>query len=286
MEKYYRLEIKAPYESYDLIAGMLALDASFGWEEQSLCTGETVFRLYCEDEKTLRQIGEKAKALNPDVEIIKGEAEKTDWLAAWKEFFTPVQCGANFVILPPWLAGDVYGGRHKILIEPKCAFGTGHHATTAICVEALDSLLAGGFIRPGQTFLDLGCGSGVLGIAACVAGLKGIGLDIDPLAIANARENRELNKINDLELKQGSIELAQGKKFDLIMSNILARPLMEMAPRICACLKPASSLALSGILEIQADAVEEAFRNCGLPEARKLARDEWVALVWTGAGAC
>lgn len=280
MEKYYKLEIKAPYESYDLIAGMLALDASFGWEEQSLCTGETVFRLHCEDEKALEQIAQKAKALSPGVETSKGEAEKTDWLAAWKDFFTPVECGANFVILPPWLAGGDFGGRHKILIEPKCAFGTGHHATTAICVEALDCLLTAGFIHPGGTFLDLGCGSGVLGIAACLAGLKGAGLDIDPLAMVNAKENRELNKIDDLELEQGSIELAQGKKFDLVMANILARPLMEMAPQICACLKPDSSLVLSGILDIQADAVELAFINRGLPKARRMEMDEWRALVW------
>lgn len=280
MEKYYRLEIKIPEECYDMVAGLLAIDAAFGWEEQSLLTGETVFRLHCEDENLLGQIADKTLALCRDAEFTKGEAQKTDWLEAWKDFFTPVECGKHFVILPPWLAHENFGDRYKILIDPKCAFGTGHHATTAICVNALDSLLSEGFLRAGQTFLDLGCGSGVLGIAACLAGLSGIGLDIDPLAISNAKENRALNNIVDMDLEQGSIELVVGKKFDLLMANILARPLMEMAPQICACLRPDSSLVLSGILDIQADAVEKAFRNCGLPEAQRLEMDEWRALLW------
>ena len=217
----------------------------------------------------------------PETHCTLEALEAQDWLSAWRQFFTPVCCGSRFVVLPPWLAESPdFPGRTPVLIEPKSAFGTGHHATTALCLGVVSDLLDQGRIASGQTFLDLGTGSGVLGIACCKSGLSGLGLDIDPLAVDNALENRELNQVSGFDAALGGIEAAVGRSFDLVLANILARPLMELAPAVAAARKPDGCLVLSGLLEIQADGVEAAYKAQGLPAARRVIEGEWCALVW------
>lgn len=279
----FRLVIVADEEDMDRVSGMLALDAAFGWEEESLPAGETRFTIHCEAEDHLRRLREHVQAVAPQAAATLERVERQDWLAAWRQFFTPVLCGSRFVVLPPWLAAaEDFPGRVPILIEPKSAFGTGHHATTALCLRVLGELLDAGRVQAGQSFLDLGTGSGILGIACARSGLSGIGLDIDPLAVANARENRILNGVDaaSFELSEGGVAAVAGRGFDVVLANILARPLMEMAPQLVATRAPAGCLILSGLLESQADAVEGAYMMQGLPRARRSIDGEWCALVW------
>lgn len=283
MKQIYCLEIVAPEEVCDRVCGLLALEVSFGWEEENLPTGETRYRIHCEQESYLQDLQQKCRAAAPDVLLSLTAVEEKDWVDAWKQFFTPVCCGSRFVVLPPWLAGSPeFADRTSIVIEPKSAFGTGHHATTALCLRVISDLLDEGRIAAGQSFLDLGTGSGVLGIGCCKYGLQGSGLDIDPLAVDNALENRELNQIapEAFVLGSGSIEAVEGRTFDLVLANILARPLTEMAPSIAAARAQGGALVLSGLLVIQADGVEAAYRAQGLPEARRIIDGEWCALVW------
>lgn len=284
MKTIYRLEVTAPEEAYDRLSGLLALEVSFGWEEESLPTGETRFRIHCEREDLLRDLRDHIMHSLPDADCALTPVEEKDWLAAWREFFTPVCCGEHFVVLPPWLAADAprdFPGRTPIFIEPKSAFGTGHHATTALCLHVISDLVDAGRLTAGRRFLDLGTGSGVLGIGCCKFGLSGQGLDIDPLAVDNALENRQLNGIADhcFTLAQGSIDAVQ-QQYDVVLANILARPLTEMAPDIVRACAPGGCLVLSGLLEIQADGVEAAYRSCGLPAARRMVDGEWCALIW------
>lgn len=279
----FRLEIVAEEEDFDRVSGVLALHAPFGWEEESLAGGETRFVIHCESEDHLRHLREVLAAIAPQASGTLDAVERQDWLAAWRQFFTPVVCGSRFVVLPPWLADTVdFPGRSPILIEPKSAFGTGHHATTALCLRVLSDLLDAGRVVPGQSFLDLGTGSGILGIGCARSGLNGLGLDIDPLAVANARENRALNQVapKAFEVAEGSVEQAAGHKFDLVLANILAGPLREMARELTAALAPGGCLVLSGILKSQADAVEAAYRAQGMPRARRGIDGEWCALLW------
>lgn len=279
----FRLDIVAEDEDFDRVSGLLALDAAFGWEEESLAGGETRFTIHCESEGHLRRLREQLLHTAPQAEATLARVERQDWLAAWRQFFTPVMCGSRFVVLPPWLAATAdFPGRIPILIEPKSAFGTGHHATTALCLSVLSDVLDAGRVLPGQTFLDLGTGSGILGTGCAKSGLSGLGLDIDPLAVDNARENRALNGIAPgiFNIESGSVEAAAGRKFDLVLANILARPLMEMAPALAAARAPGGCLVLSGILESQADSVEAAYRAQGLPPARRSIDGEWCALLW------
>ena len=279
MKTIHRLEIVVAESDYDCATGLLALEVPFGWEEQSLPTGETRFRVHCEQKDFLERLQQLLKQTVPAAESALSELEETDWLAAWR----PVCCGNHFVVLPPWLADTQdFPGRTPILIEPKSAFGTGHHATTALCLRVVSDLLEAGRLQQGQHFLDLGTGSGVLGIGCCKFGLTGEGLDIDPLAVDNAVENRALNAIapENFTVAEGSIDAVAGKQFDLVLANILARPLTEMAADIVRACRPGGCLVLSGLLEIQADGVTAAYRAQGLPEPRRIIDGEWAALVW------
>ena len=281
MNTIFQLEIIVGEDAYDLAVGLLTLEVSFGWEEESLPTGESRFRVHCENADFIEGLRSVIEGRIPGAKCTVHTLEAQDWLAAWRQFFTPVPCGRRFVVLPPWLAdSEEFPDRTKVLIEPKSAFGTGHHATTALCLMVLSDLLDAGRVSPGETFLDLGTGSGVLGIACCKSGLKGEGLDIDVLAVENALENRVLNHVEDFEVRQGSIDAVPGKTYDLVLANILARPLIELAPLIVRACKPGACLILSGLLEIQADSVEEAYTAQCLPKPRRVLDGEWCALVW------
>lgn len=275
----YRLNIMVEEKDYNLALGFLCNEVPFGWEEQSLFCGETLFCIHSDNQDFLKKIQTGIKEIDKNCKTELTEVENVDWQNAWKEFFTPVSCGSRFVVSPPWLLNEDFGERQKIIIEPKSAFGTGHHATTVLCLTALDNLLTENKVRKGQRFLDLGCGSGILGIAAAKNGLFGMGIDIDELAVENSKGNLILNQVDSVNIFNGSIELAQGE-FDLIMANILSRPLISLAPQICAKLKPGGCLILSGILDIQAEDVEKAYMACGLKKAARLEDGEWQALIW------
>lgn len=269
----HRLGIDAPAHLADQVTGILALMANSGWQEQTLDDG-TRFLVFFEKPERLEELAEKIGSLCP---VSRDVIEIGDPLEDWKEFFTPVPCGADFVILPPWLSESEFSQRRKIVIEPKSAFGTGHHATTRLCLGELDRLLRSGLAGKTTRFLDLGCGSGVLGIACALSGMRGMGVDIDPAAIDNAMENRALNHV-ELDLRVAGEDALEPGRFDLILANILAAPLMEMAAAIAKALTPGGQLILSGILRKQAEVVAGAFLQAGL-QWRACAREkEWVAL--------
>lgn len=281
MQDILRLDITVHEEDLDRVTGLLALRVLFGWEEESLPSGDVRFRIHCENALFIHDLTQEINARVPNASCVRETLVQQDWLAAWRQFFTPVMCGTRFVVLPPWLADSSdFPERIKVLIEPKSAFGTGHHATTALCLRVLSDLLDQGRIPAHADFLDLGTGSGVLGIACCKSGLTGLGLDIDPLAVENAQENRLLNAVSGFETGLGGIEVAQGRSFDLVLANILARPLIELAPHVSAARKLGGCLVLSGLLEIQADAVEAAYHAQGLGPATRVVDGEWCALLW------
>ena len=280
-DKLARLAIAFAPENEDLVTGLLYLHTPWGWEDEGLRDG--LRRLTVHFDRPEQSAETEAALLSacPELTLQRASVDNADWTSAWKKYFTPIPIGSRFVVLPAWLKDEPCAAR-PILIEPKMAFGTGHHQTTALCLEALDRLEAEGVLKPGQSFLDLGTGSGILGIAAAMLGLVGQGLDIDPVAIDNAHENTALNAVADrFEPAAGSIaDIPAQRRFDCILANILANPLVDMAEDICLRLARPGVLVLSGILREQADRVAQAYVDQGLPAPQVSHSGEWALLVF------
>jgi ribosomal protein L11 methyltransferase len=281
MAELYRLEIVVPESDFSAAMVCLTQRVSHGWEEREV-TGGTLFRIHFEDRKHCEALARAVRDQFPDVGITLDSEPDKDWVLAWREFFTPVPAGDRFLVLAPWMKQErAETDRICIVIEPKTAFGTGHHPTTALCLEAVSDLYGAGILKSGMRFLDLGTGSGILGIGCAELGLRGVGVDLDPIAVANALENRVLNSVEkEMEVRTGSVDTVAEERFDLVLANILARPLMDMAPAIVAALAPGGTLVLSGLLTDQAEDVARVYIGQGLPEPRHMVRGEWTALVW------
>jgi ribosomal protein L11 methyltransferase len=276
-----RIEFTLPPPAAEEAAGLLADLAPQGWEETEVPQG-VQFCIHLQEHpmavEVMRRIDERWPMAEPKL----SQAESCDWSAAWKEFFNPIACGERFEIVPPWLAEQADDGLTTIIIEPRMAFGTGHHPTTALCLEAMADLVREGRLQPGQRFLDLGTGSGILGVGLVKLGLEGIGVDIDPQAVACAACNLEINRADHaMTLAVGGLEcLEPSARFDCIAANILSKPLADMAERLVAHLAESGRLILSGVLIEQAPEVREAYQGAGLGEPRQIQQGEWCALVY------
>jgi ribosomal protein L11 methyltransferase len=182
-----------------------------------------------------------------------------DWGEVWKRGLEPLVIGRAFV-RPSWIAAEAPPGMAEIVLDPGMAFGTGTHPTTSLCLAALSDLLAA---RPGARVLDVGTGSGLLAIAAKKLGAGQVaGNDDDPIAVRVARENAALNGV-DLDLNERDVGAQRGP-FDLVLANILANTLVELAPALAAQLAPGGVVLLSGILTPQEEEVRSAYLAAGL----------------------
>ncbi|XPV77797.1 MAG: 50S ribosomal protein L11 methyltransferase [Desulfovibrio sp.] len=275
-----KVEITLPELSANEAEAFFGLHADEGWEEIRTSTG-MMYRFHIKDIEAGKSFAQESSGKWPNAPLNVEEIEEEEWGLAWKDFFVPVSCGERFEILPPWLENDGTEGKDPIIIEPKMAFGTGHHATTSLCLAALTDLVQSGRIDKEGSFFDLGTGSGILAIGLAKLGMHGIGSDIDAMAIDCAKENLVINNVpSGVELSVASVEAAEGRKFDLMVANILSGPLIQMAQDIIDCVADGGCLVLSGILTEQAPAVVEAYQACGLSEPVIKEKDEWCSLVW------
>jgi len=278
-----KIEFSLPAADYDDAVVFLSSAIQHGWEESQAVDGTTHFSTYLENHEAAREVARQIGERWPHSGIRTEEAMSQDWGQSWREFFTPIECGERFEILPPWLSDEGKEGFTPIIIEPKMAFGTGHHPTTALCLACIAHLHRDGAIASGMEYLDLGTGSGILGIGLAKLGLTGLGLDIDPQAIACAKENAITNNVADVfHLEVGGIHaVPEGKTFQVIVANILSKPLIFMAKDILSHIAPGGCLALSGILVEQAPDVIRAYVRLGLPEPVQHNEGEWCGLLWT-----
>lgn len=201
-----------------------------------------------------------------------------DWEREWMDDFTPLRMGQRLWIVPSWHAPP-QAEAVNLILDPGLAFGTGTHPTTALCLEWLDELAVAGHLNE-QTVLDVGCGSGILAIAALKLGARHAdATDIDPQALQASRDNAERNAIAASALTLYYPEqLSDGGRYPFVTANILAGPLVELAPMIAGHLAPGGRIALSGILANQADDVYQAYTEQGIAMEEPVIREGWVRL--------
>ncbi len=214
-----------------------------------------------------------AAALGGKVEAVADQ----DWGEAWKKGLGPISVGRVFV-RPSWVSAAPPEGAAEVVLDPGMAFGTGSHPTTSLCLSALSDLLAG---RSGASVLDVGTGSGLLAIAARKLGAGRVrGNDNDPVAVEVARENAARNGV-EVELSAEPLARIDGR-YDLVVANILANTLVELAPDVAAHLAPGGVAVVSGILGPQEDEVRAAYAAAGLaPDPGQDRRDgEWSLLAF------
>lgn len=205
-------------------------------------------------------------------------ARPENWQNAWKRFIKPSRVGKHFWVTPPWLTPPKFRSRQVITIEPGMAFGTGTHATTRGCLEFIEQVAS---LLPGAKFtgLDVGTGSGILAIALAKLGAKKIwAIDNDPVAIAVAQENLLINGVAD-KVRVSATALSRLKnKFPVVIGNLTAETIIELAGAIEPRVAAGGYLILSGILHDKAAAVLRCFAPRFRVVKRKRAR-EWVTLL-------
>ena len=225
----------------------------------------------------------RAAGLTVDpVSVRRREAHEDEWRDVWKQYFRATRVGRTFVVRPSWDPGDVADGDRVIDLDPGRAFGTGGHATTRLVIALAEEVEG----RPCARFLDLGCGSGILSIAAARLWptARGLAVDVDPEATACARENLDRNRVATVETLTGTLDDATGP-FDVVLANIQADVLLPLAPALVAALAPGATLVLSGLLTEAAPPVLAAYQAAGLVLESRRDEDEWTALRLTAPGA-
>lgn len=219
---------------------------------------------------------ENADGLIPfgTLETAKRDVVGDDWINGWKKYFRPIPLG-KVVVLPEWLDYEKKDGETVVLLDSNMAFGTGEHETTRMCVEELQK-----HITPDTVCIDVGCGSGILGISAVKLGAKkAILTDIDPIAVESAKHNAKLNGVEEKVEVVLSDLLSSSVQADLLTANITGEILMRLAPTAFSQLKKGGTAVLSGIIESRLQGVVNAYREVGFTLEEEKNQGEWFALV-------
>ena len=247
---------------------------------QGLCRVKFYFPA---DDEGRRRLAALRLAL-PEREIRSRRVADEDWENNWKQYYHPIPIGEKLLIVPQWEELPETGGRTVLLLDPGLAFGTGSHPTTAMCLEAMQALpLAGAQV------LDLGCGSGILGIAAVLLGAESsTGCDIDPKSPDIAAENAALNGIGpdrfrafcgDVLDRRGLGGRLQPGGYQLVLANIVADVIISLAPAARFFLAPGGTFICSGIIDGREDEVRTALEAAGFKIAEHKRHDNWSAFV-------
>ena len=203
--------------------------------------------------------------------------DEEDWADGWKQHFHAARVGERLVICPSWEQWEGEPGDLVLQLDPGMAFGTGLHATTRMCLEALERL-----VRPEDRVLDWGVGSGILSLAAARLGAGSVlGLDLDPVAVRVARENVERNRLAGvIAIQEGGVDsLDPADRFDGLLANILAQPIIDNAANLARCLQPGAWAVFSGVIDSQQPNVEAALERAGFSLLEVRRTDEWRAFI-------
>ena len=235
-------------------------------------------RVISEIEKRLCALKQNSPFELGSLETIKRETDGDLWREQWKAHFKPIRIN-DVVIVPEWIDYDKKSDEKTVIIGSNMAFGTGEHETTAMCVEFLQK-----YVKPDDVVIDVGCGSGILGITAAKLGAKSVIMtDIDECAIEASVKNCRLNGVTNAQVLLKNLLDDNTVKGDVIVCNIMAEALIAFAPFIGGNLRDGGTIILSGILTDRTDKVVSAYQKVGFILADKKIRGEWSALAFKNA---
>ncbi len=209
-----------------------------------------------------------------EVSITKQEI--VDWSKKWKENWKPSKISKSVVICPTWEEYNAKEDEVIVTLDPGNAFGTGTHATTQLCVDAIEKHMA-----KASQVADIGCGSGILAICAIKLGAKSAyAIDNDPTAVETAIENAQVNSVSDkIEFHTQTVDAIQGKEFDFVMANILHNVLAEIMTDLKVIMKKGAKMVLSGILKGKEPVVLEAAMCNNLKIIEQVEKNDWIAII-------
>lgn len=221
---------------------------------------------------------ESIKDMGIDIGLGTVEAEKMfeeDWANNWKKYYKPFRIGEKLVVKPIWEEYEEKENDLVIELDPGMAFGTGDHETTSMCMKALEK-----YVNKDSLVFDVGCGSGILAIAAAKLGAKkAVGVDLDPVAVESAKENVSYNNLDNIEILYGNlVEVIEGKA-DIVVANIIAEIICILIEDVKRVLKDGGLFITSGIIHDRVDMVVEKLENSGF-EVVKVNKDgEWNCII-------
>jgi ribosomal protein L11 methyltransferase len=278
---WFEVSIPTHADRVDLVTGALAEAGITGSEVREPRAGAAEIVVYLDADSQeaaaarAAEIADLLPGIDPaDVEV-RASVPETVWTENWRSHFAPVSIGRRLRIVPPWESAED-PERVTLVINPGGAFGTGRHETTALCLEAIEE-----HVFPGARVADVGCGSGVLAIAAAKLGAaQVVASDMDPAAVEATRENAVANGVAAKITACESAAPPRGQIFDVVVANIYSDTLVALAEPLAACVGPAGTLVLSGIEASRSAEVERAYLAQGMQRENVRTRGEWAALVF------
>jgi len=210
------------------------------------------------------------------------QVAEEDWAEAWKAHFKPVKLTSRLVVRPPWEEYAAQPGETVVTIYPGMAFGTGRHSSTLLCLQALEQVWDQGLPASSDPWqvLDVGTGTGILALAAANLGAEVLAIDLDPEAVAAALENVRLNNLMDRIWVEGTPLTSLRQRFALILANITAPDLLQLAEALAARLLHEGILIISGFLTDDAESLKTRYQALGLHQTGFLTQEDWGVLIF------
>ena len=241
----------------------------------------SIIHIYLEPQEnpteTVAFLRERLSACGIASEVDTKNISEQDWANNWKQYFKPLSVGERLLICPTWETVEDTNGRIKLSIDPGMAFGTGGHDTTRMVLEAVEN-----YVTPDADVLDVGCGSGILSVAALLLGARSaVGVDIDALAVKMALENGEINGFTEprYRILQGDLVDKISGQYRIVLANIVADAILMLSPAIPQFLESGGVYIVSGIIEERSAEVEAGLAACGFAIKERITHGGWCCFV-------